>query len=208
MPRPDGEKTKARILEVAQELFSIRGYDATSMDKIAKAANVNKALIYYHFKNKNDLVFAVFMNSLNELDTHLRRSDKVSLDSDGRPDLKSKIRYEIEFLKTQKKSMSVLLTESLKSGAKENYLYKLAEVVINDELGKIFDPRTQNTKKGKKKLRYARLFEFFTGFIPVIAFIALKESWCEYFEYDEDEALELFLEAFEASHLSAQFKKQ
>ena len=48
-----GEQTKQKILNVAGELFAENGFDGTSVDSIANAAGVNKALIYYHFKDKN-----------------------------------------------------------------------------------------------------------------------------------------------------------
>jgi AcrR family transcriptional regulator len=178
------------------------------VDKIAKAANVNKALIYYHFKNKSDLVFSVFMGSIRELNEHLQGMEGVPLDGRDKLDIKEKIRKEIEFLLNQKKAIAVLLSEAFKTGAKESYLYKLAEIVIDNELGKILSPSALDTREGRRKHRYARLFEFFTGFIPVVAFVALRDTWCEYFEYDEGEALELFLEAFEESHISAHIKNQ
>ena len=51
----DAEATKAQIIHEARELFSKKGFDATTTDDIAKACGVNKALIYYYFKNKSEL---------------------------------------------------------------------------------------------------------------------------------------------------------
>ena len=51
MPKKDSYKTKEKILKVSQELFAKNGFNGTSVNQIAKAANVNKALIYYHFKD-------------------------------------------------------------------------------------------------------------------------------------------------------------
>jgi AcrR family transcriptional regulator len=59
----DAYATKQRIIEEARSLFSKRGYDATTVDDIAAASEINKALIYYYFKNKAQL-YATIMSGL------------------------------------------------------------------------------------------------------------------------------------------------
>ena len=51
----DAVVTKAKILRESRTLFSKQGYDATTVDDIARESKVNKALIYYYFKNKSGL---------------------------------------------------------------------------------------------------------------------------------------------------------
>jgi AcrR family transcriptional regulator len=52
--------TRFRIQEVALELFTEHGYEATSLREIAERLGVTKAALYYHFKTKDDIV-ASFM---------------------------------------------------------------------------------------------------------------------------------------------------
>lgn len=52
-PTPD---TKERILEVARELFTEQGYDATSLRQIAERLGFTKAALYYHFQSKEQLL--------------------------------------------------------------------------------------------------------------------------------------------------------
>lgn len=52
----DSVETKARILKTAEKIFSEEGFDGARVDKIAKEAGVNKALIYYYFKSKNEIL--------------------------------------------------------------------------------------------------------------------------------------------------------
>ncbi len=47
---------KEKILEAADELFGEIGFDATTTREIAERANVNKALIHYHFQSKQGLL--------------------------------------------------------------------------------------------------------------------------------------------------------
>lgn len=51
----DAEATKAKIIKNSMFLFSKNGFDTTTVDDIAKESDVNKALIYYYFKNKAGL---------------------------------------------------------------------------------------------------------------------------------------------------------
>jgi TetR/AcrR family transcriptional regulator len=44
--------SRARILSAAAAEFAARGFAGASVDRIARAARVNKAMIYYHFKSK------------------------------------------------------------------------------------------------------------------------------------------------------------
>jgi len=55
----DSGTTKERILDTATELFSDKGFDGTKVQEIADAAGVNKAMLYYYFKSKDDLLMAV-----------------------------------------------------------------------------------------------------------------------------------------------------
>ncbi|MDH6116776.1 TetR/AcrR family transcriptional regulator [Kitasatospora sp. GAS204B] len=51
--------TRARIIEVALELFSEQGYEGTSLREIADRLGVTKAALYYHFKTKDDIVHGI-----------------------------------------------------------------------------------------------------------------------------------------------------
>jgi AcrR family transcriptional regulator len=51
--------TRRRILAAASEEFGARGFAATSVDRIARRARVNKAMIYYHFPSKRALYTAI-----------------------------------------------------------------------------------------------------------------------------------------------------
>jgi len=46
---------KQRIMEVAARLFADKGFDGVSVREIAEEADVTKPVIYYYFKNKQDL---------------------------------------------------------------------------------------------------------------------------------------------------------
>ncbi len=50
------EATREKILEAALELFGTRGFNATSISEIGKAAGISKGLMYHYFASKDDLL--------------------------------------------------------------------------------------------------------------------------------------------------------
>lgn len=56
--------TKERILEKSLELFATKGYFDCSMDDIAKAVDIKKASLYFHFPGKENIFQAVFQKIL------------------------------------------------------------------------------------------------------------------------------------------------
>jgi len=56
--------TRARIQEVALELFTEQGYEATSLREIAECLGVTKAALYYHFKTKEDIVASMVQDRI------------------------------------------------------------------------------------------------------------------------------------------------
>ncbi len=53
--RKEADKTRAAIIKAATKLFAQKGYSGTPTAAIAKAANVNEALIFHHYGSKAEL---------------------------------------------------------------------------------------------------------------------------------------------------------
>jgi AcrR family transcriptional regulator len=60
--------TRARIQQVALELFAEHGYERTSLREIAERLGVTKAALYYHFKSKEDIVRSFTEDYFGRLD--------------------------------------------------------------------------------------------------------------------------------------------
>ncbi|HKA40069.1 MAG TPA: TetR family transcriptional regulator [Burkholderiales bacterium] len=57
--KDEAEETRSRILDAAERVFSEHGVSRTSLEDIARAASVTRGAIYWHFKDKSDLVTAM-----------------------------------------------------------------------------------------------------------------------------------------------------
>jgi len=65
-PRTDAQRNRERILEVAKEAFTRRGTN-TSLDDIAKQAEVGAGTLYRHFPTRDALIEAVYRTEVEKL---------------------------------------------------------------------------------------------------------------------------------------------
>lgn len=59
--------TEQKILEAANQVFIRKGYDGTRMADIAEEAGINKALLHYYFRSKENLFEKVFFQYSNKV---------------------------------------------------------------------------------------------------------------------------------------------
>jgi len=57
--KAEAEQTREQILDAAEHVFFTKGVPATSLEDIAQAANVTRGAVYWHFKNKPDVLDAM-----------------------------------------------------------------------------------------------------------------------------------------------------
>ncbi len=57
--RADGELSRNRILDAATEIAAERGYEGTSIGAVSAKCGLPASSIYWHFKDKDDLIAAV-----------------------------------------------------------------------------------------------------------------------------------------------------
>ena len=55
-------------MDIAIDCFARYGYQGASIDRIAKAAGLTKGAIYYHFKDKEELLFAAVKNRVGQFE--------------------------------------------------------------------------------------------------------------------------------------------
>ena len=70
------EDTKAKILEKALELFSKNGYDAVSVDQIAKAVGIKAPSLYNHFPGKRAIFDAIVEKTARQYEDY---TDEINI---------------------------------------------------------------------------------------------------------------------------------
>lgn len=82
--RADGELSRERILDAASEIASERGYEGTSISLVSKKCGLPASSIYWHFKDKDDLLAAVIERSFGtwlnswQMPAHGEPRDRIS----------------------------------------------------------------------------------------------------------------------------------
>ena len=66
----DRGNTKQEILDAALELFSVQGFEATSISQITNAVGIRKASLYSHFENKQAILDALIKEVLEQYAEH------------------------------------------------------------------------------------------------------------------------------------------
>ena len=79
--------TKQEILEASLDLFSVKGFEATSISQIANAVGIRKASLYSHFENKQAILDALVKDVL---DQYAERSIFAKADWDEYDDAEDK----------------------------------------------------------------------------------------------------------------------
>jgi AcrR family transcriptional regulator len=83
MARP-ARVSPARILAAAAAEFAARGYAGATVDRIARRARVNKAMLYYHFRSKEGL----YRTLLRDLFTRAGERLRAIAESEAEPGAK------------------------------------------------------------------------------------------------------------------------
>lgn len=90
------KNTRAKIIEVATQLFMDNGYQSTSTRQIAQLAEVTQPNLYHHFKNKEEVYIGVIENLLNDVNIEL-----VKIGEDSSLDTLHKLQKFAECLKVK-----------------------------------------------------------------------------------------------------------
>src|SRR5450631_4788295 len=53
------QRRRAQILDAAETLYAKTGWDAVTVDQVARSARLSRALVYVYFRDKEELLFAI-----------------------------------------------------------------------------------------------------------------------------------------------------
>ncbi len=111
----NAEASKALIITHAITLFSEKGYAFASMDALAKRSGLNKAMVFYYFKNKKGLYAAVMHKILIQIQSAVLEENKQH--SAPREELEGFVRTYARFACKHPYLPSLLLRELSDNGA-------------------------------------------------------------------------------------------
>ena len=187
--------TKNRILEVAEDLFSEKGYDSTGIDEIAKGVGIAKSVIYYHFKNKKQILGTIIEGFFGEIiQLKLEKAQEFLADPTKRRE--AALDDMLTFMSSKKKTIRIILMESVKRKT-DIPLLSLWDI-NNQKWVKDFD--FFMSKLDNEELAKLLLDSFFFGFLPIIGYIIFGDAWCAKVDIDGAELRERFSHSLLSYH--------
>ena len=75
--KEEAEATRQAILQSAMDTFYEKGYSKTTFDEIAKRINLTKGAVYWHFRNKPDLIAAIINDYFEKQKSYIAERQPV-----------------------------------------------------------------------------------------------------------------------------------
>jgi len=191
---PIGKREK--ILKTATKIFARKGFDGARVDEIAQKAGVNKALIYYYFKSKEEILEEIMKQFLEE---SLQRKQKLlERSSPMGPEelIQSSAERIFDLYKGNEDVLRIIITEELKSEKRQWPLFQLLDMGLKDGL-KMAEDVGYSIEKKEKLTRAA----FYFGFIPIAFFTLLKNEWARYYKTNKDQDKKEFIEVLKKTYV-------
>src|SRR5918997_3947833 len=115
--RLSAEDRREAILDSALEIFSRRGYNGASIDEIAQAAGISKALIYEHFPSKKDLHGSLLERHVQQIFVTLARA--ADTDEPGEVRLRRGVDAFFEWVEAHRQAFRLLFRDTFEADVAE-----------------------------------------------------------------------------------------
>ncbi|RYL91521.1 TetR/AcrR family transcriptional regulator [Sporolactobacillus sp. Y61] len=159
---------KENILKAAEQTFASFGYKATTMDLVARMANVGKGTIYTFFTNKEDLFFEIMKQFIEKIKKVA--SSAIHDEDDFFTNLHRALYSVLEFRKEHQ--LTIKLTQEIK---------EIGTVQAKQALGNVEDAILDflegNIKNALKKGEIKTCDPKVTAFVILRLYIALVFDW-------------------------------
>jgi AcrR family transcriptional regulator len=199
-------------------LFSKKGFDATSVTEIAQSADVTKALIYYYFKSKEEILDSLvhsLLDSITSMTMDFVHANIVEMIQAGRLDiepdrltfaseddtayfLENGYKYfekVLDFALENRAIIRILMFESLKSSKNHNELFRLMSFPGENDA----DPLLETISQADNDFSYSAdmvMFKFFYTIFPLVNFAAYYDDYKTVSGQNDEELRTSFLRTF------------
>jgi AcrR family transcriptional regulator len=164
--RGQPEQSRAAILKAAVREFAREGVSAARIDAIARSAGVNKALLYYYFKDKEALYQAV----LDEVFSGVRAAiqDALSQNLPPRERLQAYVRAHFDYIASHPLYPRIVHAEFLRAGKDPSRLQRIAKQYFRPVFADIAALLSEGAASGD--FRLVDPIHFIPSIIAVIVF--------------------------------------
>jgi AcrR family transcriptional regulator len=196
-PREDAEgSTKQRILVEAEKLFALKGFDGTGIEEIAQNVGIRKSVIYYHFKNKEQIL-QTMLDDFVDRGVAFKKSFFERYAGNFMEKLDIIMEEMIGFMEQNRRIVTILLMESIKDPQQVpmlelwNFQSPAAREVVASaeahhiETVKAFDRDLESMHEA-----------FFMLSLPLVGYTVFSQMWCERYGFDTEKSRKAFVDGF------------
>ena len=133
-----------RILEVAKELFTQRGFANVAVRDICRAADVTPPTLYYYFKNKEALFDAVVRGSITMTEFIGRLNKECEKTNESQSQIQTFTRTYLSYFPRDHLNVGLYLRHSTQ-------LDPIGRITLSNELARIQSLLTQIIRRGIKR---------------------------------------------------------
>lgn len=187
-------EAKENILNAAEKEFSAKGFDGARVDRIAEVAGVNKALIYYYFKGKKELLKALYERLVKDGFQSFDLQPIADSNLEGMEEETHKAFHRIlSFLNSHRDILRIILMESLKQDG-ENLILDLADLYMGQSDIDISEYVVE------PNLKQYTVNELFTALFPTIMYSLFRDDVGQRLSADREEMDHLFMKGMMDTH--------
>lgn len=187
--------TEERILEAATEIFALKGYDATSVDEIAKRANVSKPLIYYYFKSKKNILEELIKRYIKsyfpEKEEYIQGITNIN-----REDLYERLQERMDFFSKNDKALKVIAMELMKDNPEVESIVSMINPLFDTAIPKIEEMGVDIEDR-------MDLFvsTFFFGTAPILMLMLYGDKFCQFYQIEREELNKRFFNVMKSMYI-------
>lgn len=141
--------TKQEILEAALDLFSVQGFEATSVSQIADAVGIRKASLYSHFENKQAILDALIQEVMEQYGKH-----SIFVRTDWEKD--------VDNLPLTTDETVQMIQGQIRYILHEPYISKARKMLVIEQY------RNPELAKLQTKQNYSDIMRYFTGLVKYL----------------------------------------
>lgn len=195
MNKKNSTDARKRILASALKVFAEKTFDGSRIEQISIEANVPKSLIYYHFKNKDDILKVLITDFLNEYTKLVKTSIGESNEEKAEGIAQKLSGKYYEFASKNSDLIRLLFMESLKKTEDKPIIFEIVKTLVDTE------EESLPAGSGEGFHRNERLVsEFFTNILPNCMVICLGDAFANYFNIEKKEFSAAYLKVIQLSH--------
>jgi AcrR family transcriptional regulator len=219
MAQEKNQEARDRIVNAAVTLFSKKGYDGTRVSEIADMAGVNKALIYYYFKSKEEILdqmLQAFYENVKLFFMDFIEKHIVQMIKDGRLDIeverfhftteedvkdflqsvRSHYSHIVTYLLENRQIIRILLLESLKNSKHRTKIFNVYRFLRKSDDNPLF----KTIYDADHDFDYSDEIldsKFFFAIMPLLNFAAYYDDWKEVRGLNDAEMQASFISALD-----------